>query len=426
MKLKVVASKFAIVVGFLITLTLLVGGFSIADIALFKWILLVQCVLCLLCIKKIKIKRIDYSFMLVIISIAISILGAKFSGYIDISFIIGNFINVVLIAITVKLMEDVGNEVLLSFIKGIELSCYFQGVYCIAQALFRMMMGYSLNRFLFVQILHISDDTTIRDMISEGVYVEYGMNLHPSVLIPVIIIMMCFCRNKSLSIVLSLFIIILSRNSTAVIAYVLCLILPWLISRAQSATGIGNVSKIKKKSFIWIIIGIAIGCTVLISTGLYEKLLEVVNRTWIRIISNVSATDYSTRTHALYYTSISDVLSRMKIFNILFGNGFDSSGDVITHTGIIFNSAKNWAIEADPVNILYGVGIFGVVIFYNWLLKGIKKSFKWNSKFFVFAITVVICGITYRIQYLWFIMFELVLFRLIANGVDITDKFGKW
>ncbi len=417
--MKIITEKFALLVGFLITLTLLVGGFNICGIALFKWVLLVLCYLCGISTRCVRLKKYNRAFLVLIISIAISIIGAANTGYIEVSFIVGNFVNIILITITVKMMESAGDSVMLSFVRGIELSCYFQGIYCALQYLFRSVMDYSLNRFIFDDILHINDEAALRDIINEGVFVEYGMNSHPSVLIPIIIIMMCFGKNKTMSITLSIIIVVLSRNSTTAIAFVLCLIMPLIIQVMENIVE-KRKSKFNNKKFLKVFLGIAACIVILFTSGWYLKLFEVMNRTWVRIIGNSAASDYSTRTHTLYYTSIIIILSRMNLFNVIFGNGFNSSGDVATHMGIIINDAKNWAIEADPVDLLYGIGIFGIIVFYYWFLRSIRRAYKWGNEYMVFAITILVCGITYRIQYLWVIMFELVLFRLISKNIDIT------
>ena len=419
--MKIVANKSAFILGFLITLTLLVGGFEIAGIALFKWILLITSIFCTLSIRKLKVNNIDKLFLLFLACVLLSVFGASFNTFVDVSFIVGNLVNLMLIGITVKLMEDAGCDVLNSFVKGVEISCYFQGFYCIAQAIFRMLAGYSLNRMIFQDILHISDTTSIRDIINEGIFVEYGMNSHPSVLIPIIIIMMCFCNNRTLAIVLSLVIIVLSRNSTTVIAFFLCLFMPLLVKHIKTIYGKRKGTSINKKRFFRVFAEITIGIIILFASGWYIKVFELVNRTWVRLIGNAAAVDYSTRTHALYYTSIPKVLSQSGIINILFGNGYDSSGDVITHAGVVFSTAKNWAIEADPVNLLYGIGLIGTIVFYFWTLRGLKKAYKWDEHYLTFTIAVIICGITYRIQYMWFIMFELALARLVKNNVNIIE-----
>ena len=416
--MKIITEKFALLAGFLITLTLLVGGFNICGIALFKWLLIVLCCLCGISSKHIRIKKIDRIFLTFMLSVAISIIGAVNTKYIEVSFVIGNFINIFLIAVTVKMMESAGDSVLLYFVKGIKLSCYFQGTYCLFQYLFRIFMDYSLNRFIFANIFHMNDEEALRDIINEGVFVEYGMNSHPSVLIPIIIIMMCFCKNKVLSITLSIIIVVLSRNSTTAIAFGFCLLIPCIIQVIRDIVK-KRKNKYSSKKLLKVFGGIVTGIVILFASGWYLRLFEAMNRTWIRIIGNSVASDYSTKTHTLYYTSIPKVLKQMNIFNVIFGNGFNSSGDVATHMDIVINVSKNWAIESDPVDLLYGIGILGIAVFYYWFLKGVRKAYKWDDHYIVFTITILVCGITYRIQYLWVIMFELVLFRLISKNIDI-------
>ncbi len=415
-----ITERFALIVGFLITLTLLVGGLNIGGIALFKWLLLVLCILCVVSTKQIRLMKLDRSFFVLIICVMLSIIGAISVDYIQVSFIIGNFINVLLIAITVKMMESVSDLVMMSFVKGIKLSCYFQSIYCVFQYLFRKMMGYSLNRFIFADIFHIDDEAALRDMISDGIYLEHGMNSHPSVLIPIIIIMMCFSKNRIVSTMLGIIVVVLSRNSTAAIAFVICLLFPWFIQIIRDLFE-KRKSRYNGKKFIKVCFGIITGIGILFATGWHIKLFEVISRAWVRLLGNISASDYSTRTHALYYTSIPIILRRIQIFNILFGHGFNSSGDVVRHIGGIQNNARNWAVESDPVDLLYGIGIVGLVVFYYWFIKGIRRACNWNNNYIVFAMAMLFCGITYRIQYLWVIMFELTLFKLISNGIDVMS-----
>jgi len=416
------ARNYSKLVGILITLTWVSSGIEIAGIALFKWMLLGLCIVGMVYRGGVgKLRDTPFSFF--IICILLSLVGSWIVPYIDSSFVLGNVINFMLIYISVTLISTKDARLLFSFFEGIKISCVIQGIYCIIQYIFRSLTSYSLNKMIFGDLLGIKDPTLDRVIINEGHIIEYGINAHPSVLIPVIIILLCFLENKNVGIILSLAMVILSRNSTAGIAMVLCLILPLVYKGGIALKNNSFIVKRKSKFYKYLFV-IITGILVLIITGWGASLIEVMARTWSRIFASGSRTDNSTQTHILYYLTIPKAFRNMSFYNVIFGNGINSSGDVVTNMHIVLNLSKNWAIESDPIDLLYGVGVVGTIVFYYWLIKRSIRSWKWNSYYYTFLFSIIICGVTYRIQYLWVVMFELVLFKLISMNVDVLECSG--
>ena len=180
--------------------------------------------------------------------------------------------------------------------------------------------------------------------------------------------------------------------------------------------------KLNQKSAI-----IAILVMVFVTIGFFKigghivvknKFLELLTRLTER-------SDASTMAHMNYYTSLPVIYRHFSFLEKLFGWGIGRSGNVFTTYFGMYKSIGDWSIESDPMNFLYSLGIFGMFLFYLFLINVMIKGWKIDRKAVVFIAILLVCGFLYAVQYIWVVMMEVYFFALLSKKKMVFEPINS-
>lgn len=288
------------------------------------------------------------------------------------------------------------------FIKGLKHSCLIQLVWCGLQ--YVMFLGnVDLNDLIFNQTLHLVDRASFGTALT-------GLGWHPCNLIPVLLLAVILF-DKWLIWVFCLFIAINAKSSTTILALLMALVTSFYFKKYHLTLHIKlNMSRV-------IIFSAAAVALVVILISIYPLLFDEIDRLKMRIISS---DDTSTMLHKRYYTKILYVWSNVDLFTVLFGCGYNRSGNIFSELFNQYSWMDFWAVESDPMNILYGNGILGFIFFYGFLIFEMIKSYRNDKASFRFFLIMTLCGIAYNCQFEWVIQIELILAILIQKRIPLN------
>lgn len=388
-------------------LMLLLGIFSslqvlqIFDITIFTYIISISFIYFLFT-KKINFKKNKIVILMLIISFLTTILtklNTDFNESYSKNAILG-FVNYMFVFVIYMCINDIKDT--FYFIKGFRISCYIQLCWAVVQYIMAQYFNIDFNKVVFNDFLKYSGEfSTYRN----GKPVCSGLHWHPANLIPIVVFLFLFEK----SILCKFFCLVVtyySYSATMYIALMLCV--AYYFYRFIN-------DLIYKKKKITYIHGIVFVFVVLISIFGYDlffsKVINAVSMLINRILqikSTVGGT--SSAVHFNYYTSLNDIFDRNSIISKFFGVGFSSSGIFFSKYYGQYNDIV-WVVESDFVNILLNQGIIGFCLFYYYLISNAIKRKKSNPKVMVYVFIILICGITYNLQFYWVILLELILFK---------------
>lgn len=147
----------------------------------------------------------------------------------------------------------------------------------------------------------------------------------------------------------------------------------------SSLTYLKNKSiKISTKNIIVILVAIISVCIILGLNGeALSKIVDIAKTLFVRLDSVRTGlySEGSTFVHFRYYASLPYILSEISFFRTLVGFGFKNGGLPFVK---YYNQYPDmvYGTESDPISLLYGVGLLGMLAFYNILffiaIKGMQ------------------------------------------------------
>ena len=333
--------------------------------------------------KKISLKIIDWNFILFLGSLLFTVRFCFFST-----------ISTIMIFIVANLMQNNTKRELNIFIFGLKCSCIVSVIWCLIQYVSFNIFHLNINDLIFIEKLHLVENASFGENLT-------GMAWHPVNLVPVLLLCVLFFDHW-LMWGICFFISVNASSSTTMIALFLALILlkgRYIIRK----NGLPVSMPARKLLFIFLSL-------IAVSVALYF-LFPSISDEAKRLISRLSGAgteDESTYLHKRYYTSIYYVFSHSSIYEIMFGYGYHQSGLVFAKFFNQFSGLSSWSVESDPMDYLYGNGVIGFTLFYCFLVNNMLRSRNKEYKLFCFYLIVIVCGITYNIQFEWVMQLELI------------------
>ena len=315
---------------------------------------------------------------------------------------------------------------LLSFIQGVRVSCYVQIVWSFIQIALWYSIRLDLNKLLFVDLLHLIDSASKYD---KGELCISGISHHPSNLI-VVVILTLFLVKKIWKWPVCVIIALASKNSTTMIAVALCMLL-YIISKLSQSVKSKKMSK--KDVLLFVTVLLAVFVVLCFGGGrIASRYNEIIFR--VQSVFKGTVNDGSTIAHASYYTFLPAVWKNYSITEVFFGYSYGWTGGMFdyffgTKDYLIFTRPSlNWGVESDPMNMLYGIGIVGMLAFYFWLIKTALKGKKINRYYSLMIVSFIIAGFFYCIQYSFVVVFEVVITTAICRNLDVFNnrKYGTY
>lgn len=294
------------------------------------------------------------------------------------------------------------------FFNGLKLSCIIHLLWCIIQFIC-FKINIDINDVIFKNTLHLVSNASF------GVYIT-GLAWHPCNLVPTLVLTILLF-NRWYIWLISVFVAINANSSTTILALIITFVLLFPINK-DKITALLKKWNLKK---ILLVLSILI-LMIFTIKEMFPFFFDEVVRLFERINGG---TDKSTSLHLRYYTSLIEVWKNSGLYDIFFGVGYHNSGKVFSRLYGQYDWLDFWSVESDPMDYMYGTGIFGFVIFYSWIIKNIVKSLKKNYRCFVFYTVILICGIAYNCQFDWVIQLELIFNICISRNITVFTNSEK-
>lgn len=311
---------------------------------------------------------------------------------------------------------------LISFIRGVKISCIIQLIWCFFQAALWYVLHIDLNKKIFVDILHVAESAS--KMTSDGTALCIsGLCHHPSNLIVVIILILALFK-KIWKWPVSIAVAVLSRNSTTLIAIAISMLL-YILPSIYDFLKYHHFSK-KSVIIFFALVGLLISTAVFFRNSIFNRIQDVTRR--IKAVYEGGTLDGSTFAHVGYYTFLPEVWKRFNLRDILFGYSYGWTGGMFyvffqSDYGMYFtHSMINAGVESDPMNYIYGIGIIGTMFFYGWLIKEAIRGHRINRIYTIMFMSIIFSGVFYSIQYSYVILIEVVLSELIRRNISLFQQ----
>lgn len=392
---------------FLIALTSTMVLFRISGNSFFKILVIITILWCIIFNivtgKGISIHKLDKHYLLIYSIKIFTVLGAIYYIWGDSwkNAAIIQFFWFSMYTLLYIFISNISVNTLDKFRKGIIITILIQFIWCFIQIIARDVYGIDINTLVFRDFLSMVSEAS---QIKFGVVSISGLAWHPINLAPILIIAYCIFNKVYYKIIIFILAII-TNNSTVLIGVVVCFSLDFIF-------GIKDKRKIhrriKYQSLLFIFLLVLVGGVILIKTDIISRSIN----SFIYLYQRLNGDFYdggSTAAHIRYYTSIPEMFNISSLYKILFGYGEGCSGYLM---GILYNQythLSSWAMESDIVNILISNGVIGFLLFYSWLFMIAIRGLKIDKKYFICIMAIIICGITYNVQYDWVIVFEMFL-----------------
>lgn len=301
------------------------------------------------------------------------------------------------------------NEFLRIFKNALVLTAKINVVWGFLQTGLVYIAGFNINQWLFVDILHASNDRAwvMGFYSSSGWNIRMtGLNFENSMFAIIVCIGLALADGKIWKVLMTVAVILsLSRTGWVMLAGYYGVI---LIKRMMRYS-----LKVKRKVLIEGIAAIVLGvCAVLYLYSSSEVFSKMVNNVFLRI-TDESALNISAARHYLYYPYGLDIwMMRSSPLQQLFGYGMRCSGipfsenlDIMSKLGGYQAYTSAWAVECDVIGLLLGGGITTFLAYYFNIFKLIKD----NNVLSPSILVILFGGITYHYHSVSYILF-IILF----------------
>lgn len=374
------------------------------------WLMFLMTAYVLITKPRLVIKKENFPFLIFYICIVLSSFAQAYITGTNIYSVLVIFFAITLFSVVLNGVRNKGME---CFVKGLKLSLIVQLVWCILQYMLYIQTGIDVNNLIFVDTLHLVERTS---RLYRGTYVVTGLCWHPSNLVFVFVLFLLFYP-KWYSWLLCILVALLSKNSTLIIA-VLVVASLLCISKVYESI-VKKKIKFSIKKMIFFVISALLFVMIIVSTGVFSELVNQVENIGLRVTG--MSGDTSSSVHMNYYLRYLDVVKKSNPYTVLFGYGYGYSGYPITKYYGQYTSLNTWTVESDIMNLLYGTGVVGFIIYYIWFLSPIRKAAKIDMKYVIMIFALVICGITYNNQMSWVIVDEILIFECIRRNLNIFE-----
>lgn len=308
-----------------------------------------------------------------------------------------------------KLLPDSSIKI---FFSGLRLSCILHLAWCLIQFFAYQLFDMDVNRMIFVDALNmVSNASRYR----EGTLAITGFCWHPSNLIPVLLIS-GILLNRWYIWVICFFIVIYAHSGTALLGLMIAFILVLPLHIPQV---VARIKKIKISTVFLFFMAVSVVIVVLVKTDLFSIMIEKYRELYERVFSTG---DMSAQVHMRYYVMLPFVWLNSSILEILFGCGLGCSGVLFSRYFNQYTQLDAWIVESDPMNYMYSVGIVGFLLFYTWIFQLFRSAKGKNKRYSLLLVCLIICGITYNVQYEWVIMIELAMAICLKRDIDIFQS----
>lgn len=379
-------------------------------------LLIIFYILNLICGVNLSVKEIDVHYLLISFLVIISTLGAIYNNWGE-SWKRAALFNVLFYIIYAALCCFQGmfsKKSINAFREGLKISICVQAMWGTIQYILWEGYRVDINTIFFTDILSMVNEAS---QFKFGELNISGLAWHPINMAPTLILGYCLFNKwytKGILIISALF----TNNSTVLIGVTVCLILDLYFNFYRKRIVLKRSTVIAFLSIVFII------SLIVYKTDIVEKIFSSFTYLSGRITGNFDDGG-SADAHMRYYTSIPQVIEMSSAYQILFGYGEGTSGYTM---GILFGQythLKSWVVESDFVNILINKGIIGFALFYYWLIKIAIKGKRIDNKYFICIFSMIICGITYNVQFDWVLIVEIIMslsIRLNMNFFENTQK----
>ena len=240
-----------------------------------------------------------------------------------------------------------------------------------------------------------------------------GLAWHPCNLIPTLLLSVLLFDKWYVWLV-SFFIAVNAKSSTTIMALMLALFFMMPRYSGKFNKLIQNIT-IKKLIIFSVLMFVFIIVFIRMFPVIYDEVMRLLSRVG-------SADDVSTKMHKRYYTSLFFIWENSSLYQILFGRGYHNSGSAFAELFHQYLRLDSWSVESDPMDLMYGVGLIGFLFYYLWLFQQVWMGLKKEYKYFVFFITIILCGIAYNCQFEWVIQLELIFAVCIKRKINIFSS----
>lgn len=365
---------------------------SIGGMSLFYWGIII--VLVDLAISRRITLRLDdvilYWIATLIISCVIGLTVTKLPSGFQRASITGT---VALLLIGIIYLSSDSKDSVKALFQGFSLSCKIQLFWCILQFVLYQGAGVDLNYLLFDRILRMNTGGITVD---EGNAIITGLATHRGNL--TFILLWLFCSNDSYLIrAIIVGVAVLSRNTTAVVGLIICIMLLLFIRIKSNKAG-----TIKRLLEVLVLI-IGIGAMFIVLKTQIMQYVDVFFMKFSDVFSNKY--DNSSVVHANYYRKLIYILKNESIIQFIFGSGTGTSGYFYSKWINQYTWMDSWVVESDYINVILNVGIVGLVAEYAIILRDIRifKQQKYN-RYIALLLATLVAGVFYNVLFTWVLM----------------------
>lgn len=389
---------FETVLSYLLALFSTMQIISVFGVTVFNWLLMLFAVISVLRLIENKLPIINNGIIPVVVAAGISTFGGVIGNYLPDNYKaegIKQFIWLLCICLVFFYLysADTKAKKVSAYIAGFKLSCEIQIIWCVLQIISYYGFHQVLNDIVFNGIFHAGIEFTEHSVVC-------GLHWQRANLTPILV--SYFFINSNIYIRILLFTIaVLSGSTTSQLLIVLC----FLIVLVQYA----KRRRIKTKQIIAGVFVLAV-IGYLTATGVVSSVIGKIMIKFANITDNDYLAGAASKVHVRYYTALPYIFSQLSPFSVLFGTGLNSSGYAFQRFVNQYVEYGVWGIECDVAGTLIERGILGFILFYRMLLRMVKKFLKDKSKMAIIMVLIIIGGITYNVQFTWFMLFELVAY----------------
>lgn len=298
--------------------------------------------------------------------------------------------------------------------KAIVTTCTLQVLWCIVQLFLYRCFEIDLNREIFCNLLRLVEEPS---QYKVGVYHPSGMCWH-SVFIAPIAILLFTLSDSIVSKGLAFFAAIVCNNATAMIGIFVCIGFTVLISVMDVIKK--SHRTVKQRTIVLGVLLIIVSFAILFFTSIGTSVLKRIVEIYYR--ASGIANDDSSFAHMRYYSAISQIIDDESIIQFLFGYGTSNSGYPFSKIFGQYVDVKSWVVESDIMNQFYSGGLLGFFSFYIILFYIALKGYKVDRRYSIVALSFIVSGITYNIQFNWVIYIEMLFYFFVKNKVPFNEE----
>ena len=292
-------------------------------------------------------------------------------------------------------------------IRGVLAAGKINIIWILLQTLFWNFLKIDLNDLVFNQTLHMVENAS---QYKASGLVSTGLCWNAGGIAAAIILVAAFAGSQWK--VVALISSILTQSSTMIVGVgivILFFLFQYLFSKRLKNNKIGIGNLFIDMTFIGLIVMLLVFVSKI--QDMFNKVMQT-SLDRLNMLFNDAQLDSSASAHFDYYSNLPDLIHWMSSKQFLFGYGIDCSGLPYTKLTRQYFSLDSWFLESDIVNTFLGMGIFGIVSLYFFLIYIVIKRWKDARIISIVMVSYIVCGYFYDIQsvtYYWLLFIEFAL-----------------